>query len=113
VAEYEALFLSLRVAKDMGIEEISVFGDAELIFHQIKSIYQSKHPHLRSYRNEIWDLVDIFFLAFNLSFVPREENSMAYSLAISTSNFRVPLPPELRYDVELEYRASIPDNVKN
>jgi ribonuclease HI len=32
VAEYEALILGLRDTKDMGIEEISVFGDAELIF---------------------------------------------------------------------------------
>jgi hypothetical protein len=31
VAEYEALVLGLRVAKDMGIKEITVFGDAELI----------------------------------------------------------------------------------
>jgi ribonuclease HI len=31
LAEYEALFLGLRVAKDMGIKEISVFGDVELI----------------------------------------------------------------------------------
>jgi ribonuclease HI len=28
VAEYEALVLGLRAAKDMGIKEISVFGDA-------------------------------------------------------------------------------------
>jgi ribonuclease HI len=113
VAEYEALVLGLRVAKDMGIEEISVFGDAELIVHQIRSIYQAKHPRLRSYRNEVWDLVDSFFLAFNISFVPREENAMADSLVVSTSNFRVPLPPKLRYDVEVKYRPSIPDNVKH
>jgi ribonuclease HI len=31
VAEYDSLILGLRVSKDMGIEEISVFGDAELI----------------------------------------------------------------------------------
>jgi ribonuclease HI len=31
VAEYEALVLGLRAAKDIGIEEISMFGDAELI----------------------------------------------------------------------------------
>jgi ribonuclease HI len=36
VVEYEALVLGLRVAKDMGIEKISVFGDVELIVHQIK-----------------------------------------------------------------------------
>jgi hypothetical protein len=28
VAEYEALILGLRDAKDMGIEEITIFGDA-------------------------------------------------------------------------------------
>jgi hypothetical protein len=31
VAEYEALVLGLRAAKDMGIEEITVLGDVELI----------------------------------------------------------------------------------
>jgi ribonuclease HI len=113
VAEYEALVLGLRAAKDMGIEEISVFGDAELIVHQIKNIYQAKHPRLRAYRNEVWDLIDNFFLAFNISFIPREENTMADSLVVSASNFRVPLPPKLRYDVEVKYRPSIPDNVKH
>jgi hypothetical protein len=33
VVEYEALVLGLRDAKDMGIEELSVFGDAKLIDH--------------------------------------------------------------------------------
>jgi ribonuclease HI len=37
VAEYEALVLGLRAAKDMNIEELAVFGDAELIVHQIKN----------------------------------------------------------------------------
>jgi ribonuclease HI len=71
VAEYEALVLGLRAAKDLGIEEISIFGYAELIVHQIINIYQDKHPQLRSYRNKVWDLIDNFFLDFNISFVPR------------------------------------------
>jgi hypothetical protein len=37
---------------------------------------------------------------------------MADSLATSASNFKVPLPPKFRYDVEVKYRPSIPDNVK-
>jgi hypothetical protein len=70
-----------------------VFGDVKLIFHQIKNLYQSKHPRLRTYRNEVWGIVDSFFLAFNISFVPREENTMEDSFIVSTSNFRVTLPP--------------------
>jgi ribonuclease HI len=113
VAEYEALVLGLRAAKDMGIKEISVFGDAELIIQQVRKIYQAKHPRLRSYRNEVWDLIDSYFLAFNISFIPREENTVVDSLAISASNFKIPLPPRLRYDIEVKYRPSIPDNVKH
>jgi ribonuclease HI len=113
VAEYEALTLGLRSAKDMGIKEISVFGDVELVVRQVRNIYQAKHPRLRSYRNEVWDLIDSFFLAFNISFIPREENTVADSLAISASNFKIPLPPRLRYDTEVKYRPSIPDNVKH
>jgi ribonuclease HI len=113
VAEYEALVLGLRDAKDMNIEELVVFGDVELIVHQVKNMYQAKHPRLRTYRNEVWDLIDNFFSAFNISFVPREENTMADSLVVSTSNFKIPLPPKLKYDVEVKYRPSIPDNVKH
>jgi ribonuclease HI len=113
VAEYEALVLGLRATKDMGIKEIIVFGDAELIIQQIKNVYQAKHPRLRSYRNEAWDLIDSFFLAFNISFIPRGENSVADSLATSASNFKIPLPPKLRYDTKVKCRPSIPDNVKH
>jgi ribonuclease HI len=113
VAEYEALILGLRAAREMGIQEVAVFGDVELVVQQIRSTYQAKHPRLRSYRNEVWDLIDSFFSAFNISFIPREENTVADSLATSASNFKVPLPPKFRYDVEVKYRPSIPDNVKH
>jgi ribonuclease HI len=113
VAEYEALVLGLRDAKDMNIEDLYVFQDVELNVHQVRNLYQEKHPRLRTYINEVWDLIDNFFLAFNISFVPIEENTMAYSLVVSASNFKIPLTPKLKYDVEVKYRPSIPDNVKH
>jgi ribonuclease HI len=45
----------------MKIEELSVFGDAKMIVHQIESIYQAKNPRIGAYRNEVWDLIDNFF----------------------------------------------------
>jgi ribonuclease HI len=113
VVEYEALVLGLRAAKDMRIEELTLFGDAELIVHKVKNMYQAKHPRLRTYINEVEDLVDSFFLSFNILFVPREENTMADSLTIATSNFRVPFTQKLKYDVEVKYRPSVPENVKH
>jgi hypothetical protein len=39
IAEHATLVLGLRAAKDMKIDELLVFGDAELIVHQIRNIY--------------------------------------------------------------------------
>jgi ribonuclease HI len=113
VAEYEALVLGMRAAKEMGIREMAMFGDAELIIQQVKNVYQAKHPRLRSYRNEVWDLIDNFFSAFNISFVPREDNVVADSLAVSASRFKIPLLSMVKYDVEIKYRPSVPNNVKH
>jgi hypothetical protein len=90
-----------------------MFRDAELVVQQIRNDYQAKHPRLRSYKNEVWDLIYSFFSAFNISFVPREKNTVVDSLATSASSFKVPLPPKFRYDVEVKYRPSIPNNVKH
>jgi hypothetical protein len=38
---------------------------------------------------------------------------MEDSLVVSRSDSRVPLPPKLKYDVEVKYRPFIPDNVKH
>jgi ribonuclease HI len=38
VEEYEAPVLGLRATKDMGVEDISTFWDAALIFHQVKNL---------------------------------------------------------------------------
>jgi ribonuclease HI len=113
VAKYQALVLGLRDVKDMGIEELAAFGDVKLIVHQVKNIYQDKHPTLKTYRNEVWDLIDNFFLAFNISFIPREENIVVDSSDVSASHFKIPLPPKLKYDVEVRYRPSVLDNIKH
>jgi hypothetical protein len=42
INEYEALLLGLKAARDMGIDKLSIFGDSELIIHEIKNIYQTK-----------------------------------------------------------------------
>jgi ribonuclease HI len=113
VAEYEALVLGMRAAKEMGIEEVAIFGDAELIIQQVRNAYRAHNPRLRNYRNEVWDLIDNSFLAFNISFIPREENALADSLAVSANLLKFPLPPMVKNDVEIRYRPSVPDNVKH
>lgn len=50
----------------MGVKLISAFEDLDLIIKQIKDHYQTKHPRLRAYRNEVWVLIENFFEAFNI-----------------------------------------------
>lgn len=61
----------------------------------------------------MWDLIDNFFLAFNIQFLPREGKKIVDSLVVAASNFKTPQNPLLRYEVEVRYRPSIPDNVKH
>lgn len=54
IEEYEALILGLNVAKEMGIRDLKVFGDADLIIQQVNKMFQEKHPRLKAYRDEVW-----------------------------------------------------------
>jgi hypothetical protein len=56
--------------------------------------------------------VENFFSEYDISFIPREDNFVVDSSVVSASNFRIPIPPKFKYDVEVKYNPSIPDNVK-
>ena len=47
VAEYEALILGLRAAREMGIQEVAMFGDAELVTMFRPSILDSGITEMR------------------------------------------------------------------
>ena len=67
---------------------------------------------MRSYKNLFLELLEEFD-EFSISLTPREHNSIAGSLANSTSIFQIPIYPNKKYEIQLKHRPSIPDNVKN
>lgn len=60
-AEYEAFILGMKAAKDMGDEQLSVFGDSKLVIQQARGVYQVKNSKLKNYRNEVVDLIEHYF----------------------------------------------------
>ena len=56
--EYEALLLGLKAAKDLGIQQISVYGDSELVVQHVRNNYQVKQDLLKVYCNEVWDMIE-------------------------------------------------------
>ena len=111
-AEYEDLLLGLKAAKDLGIQQIFVYGDSELVVQQVRNNYQVKQDLLKVYHNELWDMIDNYFVAFKITYIPRYHNQTADSLALVATHFRIPKKTQLKYPIEVRYRPSVPDNVK-
>ena len=79
VAEYSALIAALERAAEMGLKELAVFSDSELMVKQMAGEYRVKHP----------DLLPLFeaasslrkqFAKVSLSHVRREQNKRADEL---------------------------------
>lgn len=66
VVEYEALLFGMKATKIFNIECLIVFEDSYLVVKQIKNQCKAKHLRLKAYKNEVCDLVEFFFLAFNI-----------------------------------------------
>jgi ribonuclease HI len=113
ICEYEALVLGLEATRKLKIENLIVYGDAELIVKQIRQPYQAKNLRLSSYRNHAWDLIECFFSSFNIHHIPRVENQQADSLAKATATFMPPTVLKLKYHIEMRHRPSIPNNVQH
>ena len=110
--KYEALLLGLRAAKYLCIQQISTYGDSELVVQQVRNNYQVKQDLLKVYRNEVWDMIDNFFVAFNIYYIPRDHNQIADSLALAATHFKIPKTTQLKYPIEFRYRPSMADNIK-
>ena len=76
VAEYMGLILGLKRAKAMGIKELDVFSDSELMVRQLAGDYAVKADHLRPLHDEARALLR-GFSHVEIRHVPREENAQA------------------------------------
>ena len=110
--EYEALILRLRAAKDLGIQHISVYGNSELVVQHVRDKYQVKQDLLKVYSNEVWDMIENDFVAFNIYFILRDHDQRTDSLALETRHFKIPKQTQLKYLIEIRYRPSVPDNIR-
>lgn len=75
-AEYMGLLLGLRRARDLGVSEVEVFADSELMIRQLGGRYQVKSPSLRPLYDEAVKLLNDFSRV-KLVHVPREMNRAA------------------------------------
>jgi ribonuclease HI len=80
VAEYSALLLALERATALGVKELDVYSDSELLVRQLLGRYQVKHPALRPLFAVARDRI-ASLRHFGIHHVPRELNAEADALA--------------------------------
>jgi ribonuclease HI len=111
IAKYEALILGINLAIDMNIKNLHVKWDSDLIVSQVNRKFAAKNPRLKQYRDVVWEAIKRFE-NFSIEAIPREENHLADSLVVSTSNLQ--LSKEIGfYKVEVNFRPSLPDNLEH
>jgi ribonuclease HI len=88
VAEYTGLILGLKRAKAMGLRELEVLADSELIVKQLSGEYQVKADHLRPLHDEAKALL-AGFDKIDLRHIPREENEAADEMSNRAIDLRL------------------------
>ena len=80
VAEYRAVLLGLRLARELGARGVEVVGDSELVARQIGGQYKVKHEGLRPLHCEVMAAALREFDSVVGAPVPRAKNARADAL---------------------------------
>jgi ribonuclease HI len=90
MAEYEALIFGLSTTLSLGIHQLLVKGDSQLIIKQVRGECSCNKPRLAAYLLHVRKL-EKDFTALELQHVPRADNSAADELSTRESTW-APVP---------------------
>nr|GEV60393.1 reverse transcriptase domain-containing protein [Tanacetum cinerariifolium] len=86
-AEYEALVAGLRIATQMGVNNVQVNVDSKLVANRVLGTYVAKEDNMIKYLEIVKGLVS-GFTTFSISQVPRSKNKKADALSkIASTSF--------------------------
>ncbi|XP_074347181.1 uncharacterized protein LOC141686014 [Apium graveolens] len=105
-AEYEALINGLKIALEMGVRNLIMRSDSELVVNQVNGEFQARGPRTELYLRCTRRLIGMF-KEVRLECVPREKNSNADALAKMGSQQEVVLLGFI--PLEIQEVPSIPE----
>ena len=79
-AEYKALIAGLRLAKEIGLQQLRVYSNSQLVVNQVRRDYQAKGENMAAYLKIAGEQLKGFGW-FKIKQVPRMENAEADGLA--------------------------------
>jgi len=74
VAEWRALIIGLERARELGIDEIAIRMDSELVVRQVTGVYRVKHADLIPLASQVKTMLRAF-KTVDIRHVPRKENA--------------------------------------
>jgi ribonuclease HI len=91
--EYEGLVTGLRLAKELDIRWLLIWGDSQLVAKQVQKEYDCNNDKMAEYLAEVRRM-EKFFYGFEVRYVPRLDNRDADHLAWISSS-RAPIPSDI------------------
>ncbi|RVW61620.1 Transposon Ty3-I Gag-Pol polyprotein [Vitis vinifera] len=90
IVEYEACILGLETALELGIRQMEVFGDSNLVLRQIQGEWKTRDVKLKPYHAYLELLVGRFD-DLRYTHLPRAQNQFADALATLASMIDIPV----------------------
>ena len=90
-AEYETLLMGMMMVQKMGGKTVKVFSDSKLVVGQVRGDLEVRHPRMQEYLSQVRS-IQTKFEFFDLSHIPRGENTHADSLATLAMSSAQDLP---------------------
>ncbi|XP_024178253.1 uncharacterized protein Mb2253c-like [Rosa chinensis] len=92
-AEYEALITGILLAKELGVKNLKIFSDSQLVVNQVNDDFQAKEPHLSHYHSLTTALVKQCLTSHMIALIPLSQNTKVDAIArLATS----PLGTDIR-----------------
>ncbi|HDR06242.1 MAG TPA: ribonuclease HI family protein [Candidatus Coatesbacteria bacterium] len=89
VAEYAAVIAGLELARQLGLAELDVYLDAQLVVRQLTGEYRTKEPRLAELKSRALALA-AGLTAVRFHHIPRGENRLADALVSAALDGREP-----------------------
>ncbi|GKD71820.1 reverse transcriptase domain-containing protein [Tanacetum coccineum] len=79
-AEYDALLVGLRIAKEMKVQELTIFVDSQLVANQVKGLFEARQPVIKQYLEKAKELL-ASFPSYSIEHIKRDQNKKADALS--------------------------------
>ncbi|GKF60873.1 reverse transcriptase domain-containing protein, partial [Tanacetum coccineum] len=79
-AEYEALLAGLRIAKEMKVQELTIFVDSQLVANQVNELFEARQTVIKQYLEKAKEFL-ASFPCHSIEHIKRDQNKKAYALS--------------------------------